>query len=134
MKTNENLSNIVSRGTALVLCFAILLFALLLMLWDIATPAHAHVYHAHTAGGTIHSSPTSGATGTTITVTGSGITTDGTTTVAAGSVTLGYTSSSDCNSGFNSVSGSNPAVANGTITNGSFTWPTTSAATYHVCA
>ena len=43
MKTNKNLAKIVSKGTALVLCFAILLFALL-MLWGIATPANVDAY------------------------------------------------------------------------------------------
>jgi hypothetical protein len=49
MKTNEKLANIVSTGMALVLCFAILLFALL-MIWDIATPAHVHAYPFVTGG------------------------------------------------------------------------------------
>ncbi|HET8853121.1 MAG TPA: hypothetical protein VFN02_11390, partial [Ktedonobacteraceae bacterium] len=43
MKTNKNLANIISTGTALVLCFAILVFASL-MLWVIATPAHVHAH------------------------------------------------------------------------------------------
>ena len=147
MKTNENLSKVVSTSMALVLCFAMLVFALL-MLWGMAVPAHAHVLHTRTAGGTITSSPTSGSAGTTITVTGSNITMDvapspGATPVAtptalvtSGSVTFGYSTASDCSS-FNSVSssGTAPSVTGGGFT-GTFAWPsgTTTGTTYYVCA
>ena len=147
MKTNENLSKVVSTSMALVLCFAMLVFALL-MLWGMAVPAYAHVLHTRTAGGTITSSPTSGSAGTTITVTGSNITMDvapssgaapvatPTALVTSGSVTFGYSTASDCSS-FNSVSssGTAPSVTGGGFT-GTFAWPsgTTTGTTYYVCA
>jgi hypothetical protein len=134
MKTSENLAKIVSTGAALVLCFAIVLFALL-MLQDRAAPAHAY---ASIPSASISSSPSQGAPGTTITVTGSGIPQSANPPTPE-TVTFGYSSSLDSCSPFNTDVGSpNPNFSffNGAFTGGTFTWPTSgtkAGSLYTVC-
>ena len=42
MKADANPLKIVSVGTIYLLCFAILVFSLLMLRWDTAAPAHAY--------------------------------------------------------------------------------------------
>jgi len=134
MKTSENLAKIVSTGAAPVLCFAIVLFALL-MLQDRAAPAHAY---ASIPSASITSSPSQGAPGTTITVTGSGIPQSANPPTPE-TVTFGYSSSLDSCSPFNTdVGNPNPTFSffNGAFTGGTFTWPTSGTTVgklYSVC-
>jgi len=126
MKTNENIAKIFSAGTVLVLCFAIGLFALL-MLGDRTASAHAYVsLHPMDAS----SSPSSGPIGATISVNGSGLAPTG------ASVVFGYSTNANCATGFNAAntSNSNPTVqANGSFS-GWFVWPPeTVVGTYTVC-
>ncbi|HET8851452.1 MAG TPA: hypothetical protein VFN02_02925, partial [Ktedonobacteraceae bacterium] len=125
MKTNENIDKIVSTGTILVLCFAIGLFALL-MLGNRTASAHAHTsLHPMDAS----SSPTSGPVGATISVNGSGLTPGAT-------VTFGFSAIPTCPiAGFTdaSTSDSHPTVKSDGSFRGWFVWPSTSIAMYTVC-
>jgi len=128
MKTNVNLSKIVSSSIALILCFAVLVFALTGLHWAVALPAHA------CATPSIASSPTSGPVGTAVTVTGSGIVDSNCNPLSSATVTFGYSPSNNCSS-LTAVS-STATITNGSFS-GTFTWPssgTTAGTTYIVCA
>jgi hypothetical protein len=114
MKTKTNLPKIVSTSIALILCSAVLLFALTLLSWGGGLPAHAHP-----ATGSALSNPQQGPLGQQIAVSGSGLTgNDGTT------VDLGYSTDSTCATGFTS-SGSTATLSSGGFNNATFNWPTT---------
>ena len=125
---------IVSYRILLVLCFATLLFALLLLQVRTA-PALAHV-SVRTAGPSITSSPSQGPPGTTISVQGSGIVDSAGNPLTGNVVTFGYGPSSGCGSSPTYIGlGSNVKLTSG-ILSGTLTWPTsgtTAGNTYTVC-
>ena len=130
MKTNENLSKIVSRGTAFVLCFAILAFALTALCWGAALPAQAHTACTPSSSPTFSiTSPTSasGPVGTSVTVTASGIQDSTCTANFNGPGNLAWDMSS--------CSNAPTTISNVTITSGGFTntfnWPTAAATVDH---
>jgi hypothetical protein len=115
----------VSYSTPFVLCFAIGLFALL-MLDDRTVSAHAYAsLHPMDAS----SSPSSGPIGATISVNGSGL------APAGAAVTFGYTTTSCSQAGFNAAntSDSDPTVKSDGSFSGWFVWPSTSMGMYTVC-
>jgi hypothetical protein len=122
----------VSYRTLLVLCFATLLFALLL-LQGRTEPAHAYVSIPAAA---ITSSPSQGPPGTTISVSGSGIVNSAGSPLTGNIVTFEYGPSSGCGGSLTFISlGSNVKLIDGTLS-GTFTWPMSGTAvntTYTVC-
>src|SRR6266852_4128880 len=138
MKAGVTLSKIVSTSIALILCSAVLVFALTALGWGAALPASGGIFTVTTSSSSsspsISSSPGSGAPSSAVNVTGHNIPPlSGTGSV---SVTFGYSTSTNCNP-FNSVgSATSEMVTNGTFT-GTFNWPssgTTVGTTYTVCA
>ena len=119
--------------TLLVLCFATLLFALLL-LQGRTEPAHAYV---SIPAASITSSPSQGPPGTTITVTASGVPQSATFPTPE-TATFGYSPSLDsCNPLMTNVGSPKPTFSQFvTFTGGTFTWPlsgTTIGTLYTVC-
>src|SRR5215472_1316968 len=109
MNAGEKISKTGSTGLILCLAALVLLFTLLGVRLGTASPIHAQAMTP-----SISISPPSGQAGTTVNVSGSGIVDNTNTPLASGTVTFGYSSSSDstCSSASYVGSGSNT------------TWPT----------
>ncbi len=136
MKTGEKLSKIVSTSIALIVCSAVLAFALTALCWGAALPAHAT--SATCSPGTLTLNTTSGPVGATVHVTGTNINEGGGACylLTSGPVSFGYsTSSSICTSPNSPGSGNSTWTTPGSFT-GTFTWPPGASSTstpYYAC-
>src|SRR5713101_9598882 len=94
MKAGVTLSKIVSTSIALLMCSAVLVFALTALCWGAALPAHALASACNPATPSYIISPQTGPVGQSFTVSGSGIV-DGTNCPTSGTVNIGW-GTSDC--------------------------------------
>jgi hypothetical protein len=141
MKTGVNLAKIVSTSIALILCSAVLAFALTALCWGAALPAFAA--HATCTAPTFTLNTTSGPVGTSVSVAGTKIN-DGSSVcrlITGGSVSYGYsTSSSTCSSpatpGSGNTTWSTTSSTFGSFS-GTFSWPSAASTVntqYYACA
>src|SRR5713226_4486819 len=93
MKAGVTLSKIFSTSIALLMCSAVLVFALMALCWGAALPAHAKA-QAPSFG----INPSHGATGTTITASGNGIVNSSNQPLSSTLITFEYSGNSDCSS------------------------------------
>jgi hypothetical protein len=139
MKTGVNLAKIVSTSIALILCSAVLAFALTALGWGAASPAHANPATCTPAAPSVIISTSQGAAGSSVTVTGSGVQdANGTAPcplLATGTATIEIGLTNCSSSTIVTGNAGTLSISNGYFS-GPFTWPsgdnsTTSA--YHVC-
>src|SRR6266849_3093409 len=144
MKAGVTLSKIVSTSIALILCSAVLVFALTALGWGAALPAYARAVCTSTASISITSpNPAQGPVGTSVTVTGSGVSDQSFSSnipcpplPRGTNVSIGIGTACDSSVTLNPVGSTTIGSTAGSFTD-SFHWPTTgtgsTAGPYQVC-